>query len=81
MNRKKLIVLSSMALALIGVSSTSQAEDGSLKLRTMLAERGFGVGVDEVIKEEARIGIREKSIMTKDELFLNIFEKKEDKSS
>lgn len=81
MNRRKLILLSSMALVLIGVSSTSQAEDGSLRLRTMFAERGFGVGVDEAAKKGTKIGIREKSLMNNDELFLNFIETKEDKNS
>lgn len=81
MNRRKLMTISSMALALIGVSASSQAEDGSLRLRTMLAEQGFGPGVSDASYDGSDVSNRERLIMNNDELFLKIIKENEDKDS
>ncbi|MEH6387659.1 hypothetical protein [Pseudomonas profundi] len=81
MNFKRMMIASSMALALIGISSTVQAEDGSLRLRTMLADRDTVTDTNESVD---KAGQRRKRIMNNDELFLKKTkkaEKNDDKDS
>ncbi|UAW98641.1 hypothetical protein KEM63_01250 [Halopseudomonas nanhaiensis] len=83
MNFKRMMIASSMALALIGISSTVQAEDGSLRLRTMLADRDVST-VTDTNEPVAKAGQRKKLIMNYDELFLKKTkkaEKNDDKDS
>ncbi|HDZ56766.1 MAG TPA: hypothetical protein ENI17_01600 [Pseudomonas xinjiangensis] len=79
MTYHKMVTALSMTIALSGVSTAIMAEDGSLRLRTMLADRhGFGVNADEsTTNNEA--GERKKLIMNNDELFLDTIERNEKK--
>lgn len=79
MTYRKMMTVLSMAVALSGASTAVMAEDGSLRLRTMLADRhGFGVNADESTTEN-EAEERKKLIMNNDELFLERIERNEKK--
>ncbi|QJD57566.1 hypothetical protein HG264_00900 [Pseudomonas sp. gcc21] len=74
MTYRKMMTVFSMAFVLIGASTAVQAEDGSLKLRTMLADRhGYGLPLDE--RKGNEVKERKQRILNNDELFLKMTEK------
>lgn len=69
MTYRKIMTVLSMAFALSGASGAVMAEDGSLRLRTMLADRHeFGPNVDDSAKEAS--AEKRRNLMNRDELFL-----------
>jgi len=79
MTYRKMMTVLSMAIALSGASAVAMAEDGSLRLRTMLNDRhGVGANADEP-KNDANAEKR-RSLMSRDELFLKQGEKDQKKT-
>ncbi|MEH6387139.1 MAG: hypothetical protein V7772_04595 [Pseudomonas profundi] len=74
MTYRKMMTVFSMAFVLIGASTAVQAEDGSLKLRTMLADRHeHGLPLDE--RKGNEVKERKQRILNNDDLFLKTTKK------